>query len=553
MSTDNTPGNPPEDTPDRATGHDAPRPPRRRPRPALVAASVAAAVLLAGGGGAYWASTASDDGGATSAAGRGDPPPLQLDGYGQPATGAGTGGGGSPEGSAGIAPGEPDPQGARYRAAGPMPDGPDSAPVYRVQGDVSRAQAERLAHALGVRGTPRLVDDTWKFGLTRDASGPTLDVAKKAPGTWTYARYGMNHPGGPGAPNGPDGGGGEGGDGSGPVSEQAAKKAAAPVLKGAGLGGAKLDATPAMGAVRIVNADPVVGGLPTYGWQTGLQIGPDGQVVGGSGHLAGLKKGPDYPVMGAGETLKLLNEASGGGRVGIGGCASAAPHDGGQEESHNQAMPCAKSESGGGGGEMKAQGQVEGRAEGGPQAQSQAQGRTQGPDQPEPKPVAVRKAVFGLAVHFVAGKQALVPSWMYEVAPPGAKTGQSTFTVTQPAVQQKYIARQPAPGGGGTGDQPTSGPAKPGGGKPVHLESYGVDGRTLTLRFWGGVCSDYSATADTSAPGKVKVEVTGKDKKPGQMCIKIAKRLEEKVTLDRPLGDRSIVDAATGKAVAQAK
>ena len=27
-----------------------------------------------------------------------------------------------------------------------------------------------------------------------------------------------------------------------------------------------------MGAQRVVNADPVVGGLPTYGWTTGVTV-----------------------------------------------------------------------------------------------------------------------------------------------------------------------------------------------------------------------------------------------------------------------------------------
>ncbi|MGP3924045.1 hypothetical protein [Streptomyces sp. 8N616] len=533
--TDGTPKSTPD--PDRPT-HGTPW----RRRPTLVAVSVAAAVLLAGGGGAYWASTASEGGDGTPAAGQGEPPPLELDGYARGEAGDGPG----------IAPGEPDPQGARYRATGELPDGPDSAPVYRAQDGVTRAQAEKLAKALGVSGAPRLVDDTWKFGLTRDASGPTLDVSKKAPGTWTYVRYGKgggpecaeppmsapqngegdgssaSRPTGCATPDGPDGADGSGGgDGAGPVSQEKAKKAAEPVLDGIGLSEAKLDASRTIGAVRIVNANPVYGELPSYGWQTGLQVGSDGQVVGGSGHLTELKKGPDYPVLGAADTLKLLNKASGGGKVGIGGCASAVPHDGrepGGEPGEAHTLPCA--------------------------APDQAQ--------QEPKPLKVRDAVFGLAIHFVAGQQALVPSWMFEVEQPSAKGKQSTYTVTHPAVQEKYIAQAApqSPGGPGTGgDEPTAQPAepgkpgKPGAGTPVHVDSYSADDGTLTVRFWGGVCSDYSASADTSSPGTVKVQVTGKEKKPGQVCIKIAKLFEKKVTLDKPLGDRKVVDAATGKAV----
>ncbi|MGP3984376.1 hypothetical protein [Streptomyces sp. KR80] len=548
MSSDHTPE--PEGTPDdrvpgaaeTADASGAPDTPEThvtapRRRSTLIAASVAAAVLLAGGGGAYWASTASGDGtgNGSPAAGQGDPPPLRLDGYGR----------GDGKNGPGIAPGEPDPSGARYRADGPLPDGPDAAAVHRVQGEVTRAQAERLAKALDVQGAPRLVQETWKFGQTRDAAGPTLDIAKKAPGTWTYVRYGAGGgctepvpppEGGKGDgastssparcpapgehPSAPDGG--KGGDGTGPVSEERAKKAAAPVMKSIGLSDAKLAADQTIGALRIVNAEPVVDGLPTYGWQTGLQVGSDGQVVGGSGHLAELVAGPEYPVLGAEETLKELNKAGRPGKVGIGGCASPVPHkerDGGGEGSiaaEAGTLPCPPR------------------------------------NDAKPKPSTVRDAVFGLAVHFVAGRQALVPSWMFEVELPGATGSQNTYTVTHPAVHPKYLA-QSAPGGEKPGDEPTTEPGKPGGRvETQHIDGYSIDGRTLILHFWGGVCSDYSASADVSS-GTVKAKVIGKEKKPGHACIKIAKRFQEKVTLDEPLGDRKVVDASSGKAVPKKK
>ncbi|MGP4002060.1 hypothetical protein [Streptomyces sp. 8N706] len=549
MSTEHSPEGTPEDR--------TPENPRHR-RSTLVAVSVAAAVLLAGGGGAYWASTASDGGGdGTPAAGQGDPPPLKLDGYG-------TGGSGSAGPDEGIAPGEPDPSGARYRAKGSLPDGPDSAHVYRAQGEVSRERAQRLAKALDVPGAPRLVDDTWKFGLTRDASGPTLDVQKKAPGTWTYVRYGKGGAGGCTEPpmSGPkDQKGGTSssasdarcpapgdlsqepkdgeGDGAGPVSEREAKKAAGPALKSIGLSDAKLDASRTMGALRLVNADPVFEGLPTYGWHTGLQVGSDGQVAGGSGHLTELTKGPDYPVLGAEETLKELNKSSGGDRVGIDGCASAAPDHGAVGIEGGDAPKDSGPDS-----EQRRGDQP------GAEACASAGGTTsQTQTAPKSEPMTVRDAVFGLAIHFVAGKQALVPSWMFEVEQPGATGPRSTYTVTHPAVQPKYIARS-TPGG----TPPTSSPEKPGGAAKTrtHIESYSVDGRTLTLHFWGGVCSNYSASADAS-DGTVKAQVTGVEKKPGKVCIKIAKQFEKKVTLDEPLGDREVVDASTGRDVPKKK
>ncbi|WP_432097534.1 hypothetical protein [Streptomyces sp. bgisy100] len=538
MSTENTPpasgdepvtegakgSSPTEGTPENRASDN----PRQR-RSTLVAVSVAAAVLLAGGGGAYWASTAGDGGGGqgTPAAGQGDPPPLKLDGYGQSA---------KHEGPAGIAPGEPDPSGNEYRAEGRLPEAPGSAHVYRAQGEVTREQAEKLAKALDVPGAPRLDAGTWKFG-TPDTAGPTLDINSKAPGTWTYVRYGTTTDcAEPGPKDGPDGKKGasprcaapgeapapkdDKDKGSGPVSEEKAKKAVGPALKGIGLSDAKLDAGQTVGALRMVNAEPKYDGLPTYGWQTGLQVGADGQVVGGSGHLTRMTKGADYPVLSAQEALKRLNAMGGGGKVGIAGCASAVPHDGSMG--------------------------IEGGEKPGEENCPPAGGK-----RPTDRgPLTVRDATFGLAIHYVDGKQALVPSWMFEVEQPGTKTPDDSYTVTHPAVQPKYLA------GSSSDDGPTAKPEKPGkpgkagSGTQADIESYSADGRTLTLKFWGGVCHTYTASVNTS-DGSVQAEIRGEEKNPGEKCIKIAKQYEKKVQLDKPLGERKVVDASDGKTVAK--
>ncbi|MGQ4445828.1 hypothetical protein ACN6LI_004648, partial [Streptomyces violaceoruber] len=103
---------------------------------------------------------------------------------------------------------------------------------------------------------------------------------------------------------------------------------------------AKLDASQVMGAGRAVNAEPEVGGLPTYGWTTGIVVGAQGEVIGGSGRMKAPVKGDAYPVLNAEETLALLNapgagsgaDAGGvGGVGGIGGCASPVPHQDGAD------------------------------------------------------------------------------------------------------------------------------------------------------------------------------------------------------------------------------
>ncbi|OKK08284.1 hypothetical protein AMK26_04520 [Streptomyces sp. CB03234] len=464
--------------------------PRRRRSP-LVVASVAAAVLLAGGGGAYFATVASDGEeprGVPAADGK-QPPPLVLDGHTESGTGPG------------IAPGEPDPNGVVYRAAGTLPKGPESAHVYRPEGAVGAAEVARLAKALGVEGTPKAAGSAWKVGPDKDGSGATLQVERQAPGVWTFgtAPVGDNCLKGKECPTGgqPQGGGQ-------PVSEAAAKKAAAPVLEALGQQDAELDATQVMGAVRVVNADPVVGGLPTYGWSTGIQVDADGSVAGGSGRLKAPAESHEYPVIGAAEALKLLNAGAGDGRVGIGGgiggCATPAPLE---DSGTTPAAPC----------------------------------------EPEPgstakETVTVSRAVFGLAAHYTAGRPALVPSWLFEVAPKGDAR---PFTITYPAVAPKHVAPAPAPA-------PTT-PGTPGTGKaPRQVESYSLDGKILTARFWGGVCSKYTVEAEQSGT-QVKLKVVETPIEPGRVCILIAKELTGTVTLDEPLGDRQVVDAASGERV----
>lgn len=475
---------------------DAPEGARRRSR--LVVASVAVAALLIGGGGAYWASTASDGGhGAddkTAAAdAAGTPPPLVLDGQGDaPRTG--------------IAPGEPDPSGAVYKAEGPLPKGPATAPVLRSQGKVTSAEVSRLAKALGISGTPTLSGAQWRIAPEKDARGPRLDVAVDAPGTWSFsvvpgAEQGDTCSKGPDCPA--PGGKLPGGT---PVDETAAKAAAAPVLKALGQADADVDAHQVMGATRVVNADPKIGGLPTYGWSTGLQVGPDGELTGGSGRLKEPVKTATYPVIGAEKALARLNEASRGtGPVDIGGCATDPPAATDGRRTKPQA-PCQVAF-----------------------------------ELAPPREMTVRGAILGLAAQFADGRETLVPSWLFEVAPKGTKEAAAVHTVVQTAVAPEFLSPKPSP-------TPTPVPvpsddAAP----PRQLQSYTVDstGRKLSATFWGGVCSDYGITAAESAD-RVTVTITETPRQPDRACIAIAVEVTKTVTLKEPLGGRQVVDAANG-------
>ncbi|MEV5959900.1 hypothetical protein AB0M11_40240 [Streptomyces sp. NPDC051987] len=445
----------------------------RRRSPVLVVVSVAAAVLLVGGGGAYLAAhTGSGSGagaGSGGTAGGATPPPLALDGYSS--------------GGNRIAPGEPNPYGVTYRASGSLPAGPGSAAVYQPSGDVSRDRVAALAKALGIEGAPVAEGQLWKVGTDNDGSGGSLQVNRTAPGIWTYSRYA------PGTDNCKTGAvcaqdpAAPAGD---PVSVAAAQKAAAPVLKALGQDDAKLDASQVMGTQRVVNAEPEVGGLPTYGWSTGLTVSRQGEVVGGNGLLATPAKGATYPVLSAAKTLALLNAAPGiGRRMGIGGCTSAVPLKDRLEQ------PCAASS-------------------------------------PSASSAVIDRAVFGLAAQSVGGRQALVPSWLFQV-----RGAAASYTVSYPAVDPKYLASASTPSA-----SPSAAP------KDVKVDGYTADGRDLTVAFTGGVCADYKATADEGA-GQVVVKVTATPW-PDKICVLIAKQYHQTVRLHAPLDGRKVVGTDGG-------
>ncbi|MGW5093010.1 hypothetical protein ACWEQ1_03465 [Streptomyces nodosus] len=463
-------------------GKSAPR--RRR---SLIVASVAAAVLLAGGGGVLLSTGASGGtGGSAAPGGDGAPPPLVLDGRGEGA-------------APGIAVGEPDPYGTEYKVTGSLPDGPDSAPVYWAKGRVTRDEVARLAEALDLVGTPRLVGSVWQVGTAEDGAEPYLRVDRDAPGQWTYGA----RPQGSdnclrGRPCKPSGSAATGA-GTGPVSETTAKRAAAPVLTAAGQGDARLDASQLMGQARVVNAEPRVGGLPTAGWTTGIRIGSDGTVIGGSGRLKAPVEGAVYPVVDARRALDLpLGATPSYGRKGIGGCVGPVPLKDRDE------APCTAS--------------------------------TLAPERPS---ASVRGAVFGLAAEAVGGRPVLVPSWLFRVRPAGAA---EDITVTRPAVDPRYTAppraastAEPGTGGPGRSDQSSGASAR----RAVEVLGYHADGRDLTVSYQGGVCADYAVSVDEGS-GEVTVTVT-ETSAPGRICIMVAKQYRETVRLRKPLGDREVV------------
>ncbi|MDI5970178.1 hypothetical protein POF50_012640 [Streptomyces sp. SL13] len=486
--------------------------PRRSP---LTVALVAGAVLVAGGGGAYWAAAADHaPGGAASSTA---PPKLALSGW----TGSGAGGGG----------------GGPVQVTGSLPSGPGTAAVYVPAGSVARDQVARLAAALRVTGDPVSGGGVWKAGPGDGGPGPTLQVGQDAPGSWTYVRTGggaaCKPPAGTGAgkaggtvcygaAGAPASGTARGGTASGgsAVSAAAAQKAAAPVLAALGLRGAAVDASRTAGGVREVTADPVVGGLPTSGWRTTFQVGPDGRLLSASGRLAPLAAGARYPVVSAQSAVGELRHAGTGTRL----CGGGVMHPG-----------------------AAGAGTTNAGTTGGPA--SPAPGARQNlPCLAAAPALKVSGAVFGLSAQIVSGRAELVPSWLLTVD--GTAATATPGTLAQPAVDPAYLT---APASSGAPVPPSSAP----GGGPVspamRVASYTVAGRTVTLRFWGGVCSDYTARVVSQSAADVRVRITAAPKHPVKPCPMLAKSVTAKVTLAQPLGHRTLHDVSNGDRVPAAR
>lgn len=488
-------------------GGDGPGEPGRSVRPhrrRLVATSVAAAVLLAGGG-TYLGQSLLGDGESSqnsAAPADEDPAPLRLDGQGS-----------TSETRSGSS--------ASYQLAGEAPDGPDSAPVYRT-GQVDKAAVAKLAKTLGLDGKPRQQSRAWVVSEGTDRTGPALRVSgteEGQRGQWSFSAHSpgvdpkcgkMPQPDKP--PKCPAFGDRSTGNGSAgaasshqttgaatrqgaqsPVSEERAKEAAAPVLRSVGLEEAELDAKATTGALRTVKAQPQLDGLSIRGWDTTVTVGSDGEIVRGHGALAPLRKGSDYPLLGAEETLAQLNK-------------NPPPHP----DIQCVKEPCESGDDSG--------------------------------------PIEVRDPVLELAAHSSDGKRVFVPSWRFELGDKNASG--NTKTVSYPALEPRHMAPAEDPSNGadgGTGSEPgTPDPSdKDGSAKPVPpgngVEPYSPEDRTLTVHFWGGVCSDYTVVAKETA-STVKITIKEEEKEPGGVCIKIAKSMSEEVSLDKPVGDRDIVD-----------
>ena len=514
MSTERT-DSPGGDTPAGAARDDGRGTPR--PRRRLSVLTVAAAVLIAGGGSAYWASTALSD--SRGVEGAGAPPPLALDGFTAERTGARQAGPGA---------------GTSYRPAAPLPEeGPDRAHVHRMAQGPDRKAVAELAEALDVPGTVRREGSTWWVGDT-DGDGPVLRVSARPSGAWSYRGEGASHvrvrdlsedatatP----SPKERDTAA-VAGHGT-PVSEERAERAARRVLEAAGIERATVDGAATADGLRFVRLVPEVAGHPVAGLPTTVAVDGRARPVYAAGTLLSLEEGPEYPVLSAEETLRELNrrplpremapcpkkpteadgadgadEADGADDAGTtdrDGAAAVAHRDGRPDGSGPHLLPCATDQA--------------------------------------PATARVTDATFLLKDYSAHGEVLLVPAWRFTLDAPTAARDART-TVTYPAVPARYLGGGKAPEGGeatrlpdGSADRLDTG--------GVEVESYRATDRKLTVHFWGGVCADYSATAEESAS---RVTVTLEAKRHEGHCVAVAKRQSVTVTLEKPVGDRTVTD-----------
>ncbi|WP_431782173.1 hypothetical protein [Streptomyces chumphonensis] len=468
---------------------DAPVGPGRR---RLAALAVAVAVLLAGGG----TLVAVGDGGrgergTPDAAAPGDPDPLVLDAY--PA-----------QESAERVP--------TYRAQGDLPDGPDRAAVYRPGDSADEETVTALARALGITAQPRRQDGSWVAADGTDGMGPALRVAATDGAAWSFVHYAAQSDDLGGLPEGerePDAPpfDGDARPGSAPatpitppVTEEEAEEVAAPVLEAAGVAGGATDAGETAGSLRTVGVDPAVRDLPTQGRRTTVTVGADGRVVRAAGYLGAAEPLGTYPVMDAAETLRVMSARGVPTAV---QCVTA---------------PC--------------------------------------PAQPVRPPggeeeLVVAGATFGLSAQPSRGRTVLVPSWLFRLAEGGGDGRTLAFPALEPADVTTGRAAPVDPAAPGSPDDATSTPAEPGRADPepadppragLAVDAYTASDRELTVRFTGGVCGTYSGVARETG-GEVRVSVAQEPDDSGRPCIMLAQEMSVDVALDKPVGDRRVVDA----------
>jgi len=138
----------------------------------------------------------------------------------------------------------------------------------------------------------------------------------------------------------------------------------------------------------------------------------------------------------------------------------------------------------------------------------------------------------------------------------GGSTGASASATGQPSASASPSATaSPSPSASPT-PAPSASPSGPGiaVGEPAPIKlpalAHQVQGNTLTVWFYGGVCEKYGLKVDESKPGEVDVRVVVAEPAPrGKECPALAKRETVTAQLEHPLAGRKVIDLGTGQQV----
>jgi hypothetical protein len=115
------------------------------------------------------------------------------------------------------------------------------------------------------------------------------------------------------------------------------------------------------------------------------------------------------------------------------------------------------------------------------------------------------------------------------------------------------VSDDPCPPEGCRGDeQPAARRVQPAGQRglhdvhPISWDEHVAKGRRLTVRWWSGVepCHVLASVDVVETRRKVTVTLFEGSGDPDAACIEIAERLRTTVRLQRPLGDRTVVDGS---------
>jgi hypothetical protein len=294
---------------------------------ALASAGLAAAALLV---------TAC--GNQTVTAGNGKPPLLHLSSQSTPR-----------EAAMGVAAPTGAPQGQDgYVLAGSLPtEHPADQPVYRLA-PATKTQAEHIATALNLHGTPTRIDGGWVLRAPN-----TMRLLVNDGGSWSFAMdcfadqpidkesaevMCASASGGgvavasPGVVTAAPAPSQSGSSGSGPATSpkppatpvpppvvtppptpppgpttQQAKRDAQSILTALGLADATISSQQGS-PTTYVTADPMLDAKPTQGWTTSLEFDTGDQLVSGNGWITNATKGDSYPVITAQAAFELLKK-----------------------------------------------------------------------------------------------------------------------------------------------------------------------------------------------------------------------------------------------------